>query len=839
MSVPPPNALSARLARFVTKHAVVVLIVSLALTGASVVVLRTLKIQANLFALLPPSLPEVKKLQRIYDKTGGFGDLVIMAEGGTPEGADAYFADLLPAVNKLKWTKGADYRVDMEALKPYGPLYMDVQDLRKIHDRLQRRLELAVGADLDADEDDEKEPPPLSFDDITKKYEARAKARKYPFHSRDGKIRALRIYPPHMPTSNLVFGRKALDDVQRLVDQRQDLARKHGLKITVGGKFYTRVQDYDSIILDLKRSAFWGGLLIVLLLTLYFRHILAVPLLLIPLVMSMAWTFAFTKLTIGDLNMITAFLFVILLGLGIDFGIHLFARYRSERLGGREVEESIAVTLATTGRACRTAMVTTAAAFASLVITDFRGFSQFGYIAAVGVILAFGTMSVILPSLLALCERIGVLKFRVRAGDVISGDVRRTAPPSKRLRGMLAAGVVFGVGVAVVGGYSASSGRIGFEYDFEKLNTLPPDVVKVKNKVTKVFGRRVDAAVVFVDSMEEAAALKKVVLASMAKDKTPTIRRVLSLNDMLPQNQAAKLVWIGKIRKILKKRAVQKALEDLPKKQRERVVELEKKAVSKAMVYQQLPRQLRRPFLGKPGIPGTLLVIVPTRPPRDARYAAAFVADTREFKTAAHTYQPVSEGVIFSEVIRILLLDGRIAIGATLFTVLLLLLVDFRRVGLTLIAFTPLAVAVGWLLLTMATWPVDLNMYNLVVLPSLLGLGIDNSVHMTHRWKELGPGRMKDVVRGVMGPIAVSTLTTMIGFGGMMAAHQTGLRSLGVLAVLGMGFSLFTVFTLLPAVLICIDTRKAREAAQAATETGSGPDPDPDPDPDTGDSPAH
>ncbi len=814
MLAPLPNTLSAHLARFVTKHAVVVLIVSLALTGASTLVLRSLRIQANLFALLPPTLPEVKKLQGIYDKTGGFGDLVIIAEGGTRKGSDAYFADLLPAVNKLPWTKGADYRVDMEALKPYGPLYMDLADLKKIHQRLQRRLELAVGADLDADEDDDKEPPPLSFDDITKKYEARAKGRKYPFHSRDGKIRTLRVYPPHMPTSNLVFGRKAIADVQRLVDQRKDLAKKHGLKITVGGKFYTRVQDYNSIILDLKRSAFWGGLLIVLLLTLYFRHILAVPLLLIPLGMSMAWTFAFTKLTIGDLNMITAFLFVILLGLGIDFGIHLFARYRVERLGGREVEEAIAVTLATTGRACRTAMVTTAAAFGSLVITDFRGFSQFGYIAAVGVILAFGTMSVVLPSLLALCERLGVLKFRVRAGDVPLGDATQAPLPPRRLRGILVTGILFGVAFALVGGVSAFNGRIGFEYDFEKLNTLPPEVVKVKDKVTKVYGRRVDAAVVFVDTMKEAAALKKVVLASMAKDKTPTIRKVLSLNDMLPQNQAAKLVWIGKIRKILKKRAVQKALEELPKNQRDQVQELEKKAVEKAMVHQQLPRQLRRPFLGKPGVPGTLLVIVPTRPPRDARYAAAFVADTREFKTAKHSYRPVSEGVIFSEVIRILLLDGRIAIGATLCTVLLLLLVDFRRVGLTLIAFTPLAVAVGWLLLTMATWPVDLNMYNIVVLPSLLGLGIDNSVHLTHRWKELGPGRMRDVLRGVRGPIAVSTLTTMIGFGGMMAAHQTGLRSLGVLAVLGMGFSLLTVFTLLPAILVCLDTRKSREAAQ-------------------------
>ena len=120
MSVPPPNAVSARVARFVTRYAVALLVVALAVTGASVYVLRTLKIRANLFALLPPSLPEVKKLQHIYDKTGGFGDVVVIAEGGTREGSDAFFADLLPAINKLTWTKGADYRVDLEALKVHG-----------------------------------------------------------------------------------------------------------------------------------------------------------------------------------------------------------------------------------------------------------------------------------------------------------------------------------------------------------------------------------------------------------------------------------------------------------------------------------------------------------------------------------------------------------------------------------------------------------------------------------------------------------------------------------------------------------------------------------------------
>ena len=67
--------------------------------------------------------------------------------------------------------------------------------------------------------------------------------------------------------------------------------------------------------------------------------------------MSMAWTFTVTKLAIGDLNMITAFLFVILLGLGIDFGIHIFARYREARRRGMDIEHALTETIVHTGSA--------------------------------------------------------------------------------------------------------------------------------------------------------------------------------------------------------------------------------------------------------------------------------------------------------------------------------------------------------------------------------------------------------------------------------------------------------------------------------------------------------
>ena len=82
--------------------------------------------------------------------------------------------------------------------------------------------------------------------------------------------------------------------------------------------------------------------------------------------MSLAWTFGMTYLFIGSLNMITVGLFAILFGLGIDFGIHIFARYREARRRGTDVEHALTETVVHTGSALTTTAVTTAIAFYSL-----------------------------------------------------------------------------------------------------------------------------------------------------------------------------------------------------------------------------------------------------------------------------------------------------------------------------------------------------------------------------------------------------------------------------------------------------------------------------------------
>ena len=105
-------------------------------------------------------------------------------------------------------------------------------------------------------------------------------------------------------TSDLSFGRRILGNVRQIVRKHRPRARKLGLTITVAGKFWNRLQDYQAVMRDVRSSALWGGTLILLLITIYFRQALAFPLILVPLCMSLMWTFALTKLIVGDLNVV-------------------------------------------------------------------------------------------------------------------------------------------------------------------------------------------------------------------------------------------------------------------------------------------------------------------------------------------------------------------------------------------------------------------------------------------------------------------------------------------------------------------------------------------------------
>jgi len=135
---------------------------------------------------------------------------------------------------------------------------------------------------------------------------------------------------------------------------------------------------------------------------------------------------------------------------------------------------------------------------------------------------------------------------------------------------------------------------------------------------------------------------------------------------------------------------------------------------------------------------------------------------------------------------------------------------DFRSVGYTLLALLPLGVGMLQMFGLMGLLEIPLNPANMIVLPLILGIGIDAGVHVVHDYRaQRGPYRVSSSTASA---VVINSLTNMAGFGSLMFASHRGLQSLGRVLTLGLTCCLFTALVMLPAML---SLRSRRLASQA------------------------
>jgi uncharacterized protein len=219
----------------------------------------------------------------------------------------------------------------------------------------------------------------------------------------------------------------------------------------------------------------------------------------VPLLMSLAWTFGVAYVAFGTLNLMTSTLALVLFGLGIDYGIHFYARYAEERGRRQEVPEAAETAFVSTGQAVAVSALTTSVALFALTMADFRGFSEFGFIGGLGILFAVLAMLVVLPSLLVLAERVGALRLEA-APEVASPLRARGRFPATRP--VLLASLLLTV---------VSVGLLPFErfeYNFARLEPEPRAYLDRAERVWPAFeqgtGGRRNPAYVVLDTPEQA-----------------------------------------------------------------------------------------------------------------------------------------------------------------------------------------------------------------------------------------------------------------------------------------------------------------------------------------------
>ncbi|EPX56685.1 hypothetical protein D187_008027 [Cystobacter fuscus DSM 2262] len=779
----------------------------LALGGA--LLAGRLEFRGSFVELLPEEAREVKDLSRVSQKAGGDGYLVVRAQGLPPEQLRAFAGTLARQLETLPEVRYVEHHFDVGFFEERGLWLLPIEKLRALRKDAEARLRYEKQKALAVDLLDEQDAPP-DFEELVKKYSPEAPMREY-LSSRDGTEMYLMVKPDGT-AADLVFAQKLVDDVRR---ESEQLARATpGVKLDYGGAFQARLEEDAVMRADLTRAGVLSALMAVGIILLATRRLWALAVVGVPVVFGVAFTFAFAELAIGHLNIVTGFLVAILIGLGLEYGIHLAMRYWEER---RElpVAEALAAAVGGTFSGALTSGLTNAAAFFVLVFAQFTAFQQFGLLAGVGVLLAVLSAYALGPALLVLAERL-------RPGRRAAGEQAPEPSPSafvpsgKRWPTWGVASILVAV-LSLAAGSLYVAPRVGFETDMRKLKGDSP-TVRLDEHIIEETGTSLNPAILLVKDLEEARVVQEVIQEVKQRHGADSaIKMSASLNDLLPQDVPAHAEQIA---------AMRASLDKLPEDVRAdaRVVTVMKMLESQPYGPGQVPLEVRRRFEALDG-KGLFLLLLPSVSNHDTRELAAWSSQVGEVIDGAQArgvdLAVLDSNLIAARIFSMVRADGPFILWSAAAVVFLALLVSLRSFKRACLVAGPLFLGMLCLAGGMYLFDVKLNFINAVVLPNLLAIAVDNSVHLFHRYEEEGPGSLGHVVRHTGLAAVVATLSNAAGYGALLISHHAGLRSIGQIALLGVMCTFLGTTVFFPALLALLERHKGRKGG-GGVEVGAG-----------------
>lgn len=596
-------------------------------------------------------------------------------------------------------------------------------------------------------------------------------------------------------------GVSSFGDVRRLYDSLTTIAdeeaRRDGLWSGVGGSLRNKINEFKLIRKDLNTSGTISGAFIVGFLILSFRTIAVIPFLLYPVAFGLLATYALLPALVGSLNTITAFLLLVLFGAGVENPIHLMKRFQYE-LQSRDAAAALRETFTSTGPSVVVSGVTTAVPLFILTVSDFRGFSEFGLIAGTGILVMMAVLLLIMPACLVLGHRLGLIRPAHESAQW--GIV-----PSGRVSAATALIVVAAAVAAVV--------FLRFDYDFSNLKATVPDSAAIKERHSKVYPQSLSPAALYVARDERALDDLLDVLVAARRRPGTTIGKITSIRDWAPTppRAAERLDLISQIQDQVSGRWVRRI--ESPES-REWIAEV--KAWSPPggnPTIGGLPPILRHRFEARDGSGEFIVGIYPNAERKDGRNSMAFTAELYGLTLPAGVRGPVGETPLFAEILWIVLGGGPWLVFFTVAGLVALILAHSRSLRVTAVIVLPLLSGVVLALGVMAVVGLKLNFFNVVIIPTLLGMGVDFGVHYYRRWEELGRD-LRETQRELLEPLTTVTVSAILGYAGMIFASHPGLRSIGIVACLGLAGNLFTYGMLVPGLLRLAAARAERGAVR-------------------------
>ncbi len=866
-----------------------------------------MNIDPDLKALLPDDYSSVTRLEELQRRIGTQSDFVV--EVNSPDrAANIRFGKALAArMEQLPELRYVLFHRDLSFFKENALLYLPLPDLLKVRRRVKDRIRQAIidkddlGLDDDEDDDDgdkkdREDVFELDEQKYINKYFSGAETPGEYMEVNGGTLIVIKARPTRQ-TTDVEFTIRLVKKVKALIAELKPETYHPKMKAMTRAEYSDRAEATSGLRRDVMSTVAFAVALLMLVIGGAFRSPRAVPVVLLPVVVATIATLGLGTAIFGTFNLVATFIFAILLGLGIDFGIHCLSRYQFERRRGHDAEQALGISLSSTGVALTFGALTTVVVFFLLQLGRFRGFSQFGALAGLGVLLALAATFFLVPALITVLERLWPWKPKRSKGSTAEcaeaakedgGGTTESAEGAKgsgRVMGPVA-WVIVGVSFLVGALSLTNAWDIEFEYDFTKLDAPDPPPPKnppprpVKQEAPKKdFEDAIGRVTTFAPAVATCATaaqceeitrtlalIRKVddkemyrirQLARGIKPTTPPkrpsaddddedddddddeprkpdefaaleqklqggrllpaeqrrllglgvhrleemryfLKAFIGLHMFIPQHQQLKLRIIKDIRQRIDKKRASLNAETAKKVDRwYRYLEVERPITEK-----RLPRWVIKQMAQVDGKVGHFVVMWNRGAKADYNDSLRLYKSFFDLPVTGGTVPVAANYFVLVQVIDTLREDGPVVLGAAALAVFICLLISFRSLSSAVLVLVPLLISISWLAGAHLLLGWKLNMFSVVAFPLLVGIGIDNGIHIYHRWLETR--RVRLVLREVGGPIALTATTTFIGFAGLLLANHVGIQTLGATAATGIVLALVGSVVTLPALLHCV-----------------------------------
>ena len=566
------------------------------------------------------------------------------------------------------------------------------------------------------------------------------------------------------------------------------------------------------------------------------------------LIVGLGYTLAFATLVIGHLNILTITFMPILIGLAIDYGVHLISRYEEELRHGSSEEAALTKAMVYTGQGILTGGLTTAGGFLAMGLTDFKGIQEMGIICGGGLIVCLVPMMTMLPVLL--------LRGRQNVVDHEQGELAEKRARIENLwlrRPLWTAGVILVLCALaatqlhkVYFDYNLlnmqSEGLAAVEYEKDLINSTPKSVL-----FGAVIATNLEQAVAFEQQLTNLPAVSSIdsITGFLNEDQTRKLATIEDIKqdlasvcfeapdpkpvdlqelsgtlyslrgylhaalEVIPQDEPALRKELGSVadailalrKEMLRGDTRRLAANSLKLAEYQRSLFADVRDTFQALRTQDnraplsvadLPQALHDRFIGVTG--KYLLMVYPKGNVWKREVQKVFIDEVGKI------YPNVTGTPVQLYHYTALLKDSyQEAAWYSLGAIALLVFVHFRSLICVALALVPVAIGSLWLGGLMGWLGVPLNPANIMTLPLVIGIGVTNGIHILNRFAEEQTPNI--LGRSTGKAVLVSGLTAMAGFGSLMLAQHRGIYSLGCVMTAGLATCMIAGLTFLPALL--------------------------------------